>query len=433
MLAGVVLAALPSLATSHGAMTFPTPRNALDGNLAPWTNWSYPCDATHTGGMCAITFCEGGKNCQGSCTKSAHTGVVDELTARNGQACYYFSNGCTVGCDACDGTVNHVGHGGQQFLYKGMNQNQLKQKKVLMPDPFNPPAGDMVLDPASLAQLNIVPGCKPEAGNGKKATVCASSLRTANTRAECGSKYDYYFYSPWRAPGAAPVIDSCGSAGGRYPGQSTGGAGAQYQNTSLAKEGDAGSKLPEMPAQATWKAGASYEVGWTVAANHGGGYAYRMAPTDGPLTEATFGKMALDFDGNSALRWGGDKATQLEFNPTEKGWETDKGTTPAGSMWRKNPIPSGLWQREGPTFEPVCEESAACIAGYSRWPALAPMGSCKCSGYSNGGPLLPNLEVIDMVKIPVGTKPGKYVLQWRWDCEESDQIWASCSDVTITA
>ncbi len=40
-----------------------------------------------------------------------------------------------------------------------------------------------------------------------------------------------------------------------------------------------------MPAQATWKAGGSYEVGWTVAANHGGGYAYRMAPLDSPLTE----------------------------------------------------------------------------------------------------------------------------------------------------
>ena len=55
-------------------------------------------------------------------------------------------------------------------------------------------------------------------------------------------------------------------------------------------------------------------------------------------------------------------------------------------------------------------------------------------------------------QIPAGIKPGKYVLQWRWDCEESDQarmftacitharrgtpkctqIWASCSDVTIT-
>ena len=43
-------------------------------------------------------------------------------------------------------------------------------------------------------------------------------------------------------------------------------------------------------------------MGWTVAANHGGGYAYRMAPTDGPLTEASFGKMALGFVGNSTLR-----------------------------------------------------------------------------------------------------------------------------------
>ena len=28
-------------AQSHGAITFPRPRNALDGDLAPWTNWSY--------------------------------------------------------------------------------------------------------------------------------------------------------------------------------------------------------------------------------------------------------------------------------------------------------------------------------------------------------------------------------------------------------
>ena len=98
------------------------------------------------------------------------------------------------------------------------------------------------------------------------------------------------------------MIDSCGSAGGRFPGQPTGGAGAQFQNSSLAKEGDRGSKLPAMPAQAVWKAGASYEVGWTVAANHGGGYAYRLAPADEPLVEATFQKMALDFVGNSILR-----------------------------------------------------------------------------------------------------------------------------------
>ena len=60
-------------------------------------------------------------------------------------------------------------------------------------------------------------------------------------------------------------------------------------------------------------------------------------------------------------------------------------------------------------------------------------GTCKCSGHSNGGPLLANLEMVDLLHIPEATPPGAYVLQWRYDCEETDQIWASCADVTITA
>jgi hypothetical protein len=309
-----------------------------------------------------------------------------------------------------------------------MDLHTLQLKNITIPDPFNPPIGDMILNPKSMADLKVVPGCaKP---NGKKATICKSSLRTINTQAECGTPEDYYYYSPWRYPGSAPVIDSCGSAGGRLPGQPTGAAGAQYQNTTLSKEGDLGSNLPPMPSQATWKAGESYEVGWTVAANHGGGYAYRMAPADGPLNEATFGKLPLDFVGNSILRWDGDYSTQVEFNTTERGWETSVGTVPEGSMWRKNPIPNGIWARCGPEFSPVCNESQECVDFFSTGKGHG-YGTCKCSGWSNNGPLLPNLEVVDRVVIPAGTKPGKYVLQWRWDCEESDQIWASCSDVTV--
>ena len=390
--------------------------------------------------MCAVSFCCSGTDCQGSCGKSAHSGVEGALTGSNGQACYYFSNGCTPGCDECDGTVNHHGRGGQQFLYKGMNQSYINDQKIVIPDLFNPKPGDMVLDPATKHTLHPAPGCKTP--NGRKPTICKSSLRTVNTQAECGSADDVYYWTPWRAPGSAPVIDSCGAAGGRFPGMGIGGAGAQYQNTTLAKIGQKGSALPPLPSgsQATWRAGAAYEVGWTVAANHGGGYAYRMAPADGPLTEASFGKMALDFVGNSTLRWDGDWRTQITFNTTEKGWETNAGTTPAGSTWRKNPIPSGLWQREGPSYEPVCQESEACIKGLSNFKAYGgyatgPRSTCRCSGWSSGAgsPLLPNLEVVDSVRIPKGTKPGEYVLQWRWDCEESDQIWASCSDVTITA
>ena len=157
--------------------------------------------------------------------------------------------------------------------------------------------------------------------------------------------------------------------------------------------------------------------------------AYRLAPADAPLTEETFRKLPLDFVGKSALRWDGDVAGQLEFD----GWRVSEGTTPRGSSWSKNPIPSGLWEREGPAFEPVCEESDEC----KRWASghaadgVAHYGACRCSGYSNIGPLLPNLEVVDQLQLPQQLPPGRYVLQWRWDCEESDQVWASCSDVTI--
>lgn len=64
-------------------------------------------------------------------------------------------------------------------------------------------------------------------------------------------------------------------------------------------------------------------------------------------------------------------------------------------------------------------ESPACLASAM---GGGEQGVCRCSGHSNGGPLLPNLEVVDVLKIPEGLTPGKYVLQFRWDCEETDQV-----------
>ena len=134
-----------------------------------------------------------------------------------------------TGCDECDGTINHHGRGGQSFLWKGMTQKQINDKKIVIPDLqlFNPAPGDMVLDPATKHTLHPAPGCKTP--NGQTPTICKSSLRTVNTQAKCGSPDDIYYWTPWRAPGSAPVIDSCGSAGGRFPGMGIGGAGAQYQ------------------------------------------------------------------------------------------------------------------------------------------------------------------------------------------------------------
>ena len=96
-----------------------------------------------------------------------------------------------------------------------------------------------------------------------------------------------------------------------------------------------------------------------ISLQHGGGYAYRIAPADGPLTEETFGKLPVDFVGNSILRWDGNYSTQIEFNTSRLGWETREGTVPPGSMWRKNPMyvlcTPALMQLRGtyPTFGAV--------------------------------------------------------------------------------
>jgi len=38
-------------------------------------------------------------------------------------------------------------------------------------------------------------------------------------------------------------------------------------------------------------------------------------------------------------------------------------------------------------------------------------------------------SVMDEVRVP--NKVGEYVLSWRWDCEETDQVWNSCADIVI--
>ena len=159
---------------AHGGLTFPRPRNALDASLAPWSNWSYPRDPIH--------FDYTGTDTAGSCPKSPHDGDADHLVS-NGQACYWFSNGCTPGCPSCDGTSSHVGHGGQSFKYRGMTRDEVLRANVTVP--WEPAPGDLVLDRAAAGTqaLNITANCpRPST----QPTVCAPSLRTTNTQAECG-------------------------------------------------------------------------------------------------------------------------------------------------------------------------------------------------------------------------------------------------------
>merc|ERR1711920_603597 len=231
---------------------------------------------------------------------------------------------------------------------------------------------------------------------------------------------------PWRAPGYAPVIDSCGSAGGRIPGQGKGGFGAEYVNTTHAKIGDLGSKtLKPFSTGVKWAAGEEYEVAWTIQANHGGGYAYRLCPLSKKLDEDCFNQYPLKMVGKSALRWGGVGGRTLEFEPV-----TVTEGTKAGVMWRKNPVPrawktkDGKWgpgsnhKQTGMGFQPVCEDQGMDRQGTEQ----------SCTGM--WGPY--NMEIVDKVLIPRDLPSGEWVLNFRMDQEESNQIWQSCADVMIT-
>ena len=40
-------------------------------------------------------------------------------------------------------------------------------------------------------------------------------------------------------------------------------------------------------------------------------------------------------------------------------------------------------------------------------------------------------SIVDKVVIPSNIEAGDYLLSWRWDAEQSPQIWQNCADISI--
>eukprot|EP01051_Picozoa_sp_SAG22_P001107 SAG22_NODE_39_length_26283_cov_18.486653_6_plen_206_part_00 len=203
----------------------------------------------------------------------------------------------------------------------------------------------------------------------------------------------------------------------------------------------------------------------------GGGYQYRLAKKDGPLTEVEFQKTPLAFVGSQALRWGGERGERENITGTY----LTEGVLPKGSTWAMDPIPCDMACPGCPgwTFEPRCKETPNCGNWFGGKGANnTDQNHCRCTGGT-----VYNVEIVDQVMIPKDLAPGQYVLGWRWDCgksaaqracawsspllcaaplkcakvrlrilnpfpvlppccgaaEESNQVWSSCSDVTIKA
>lgn len=261
-------------------------------------------------------------------------------------------------------------------------------------------------------------------------TLNAAQWRTVNINVSSGAG-DWTRIMPWRHPGAAPVLGSgCGVAGGGDVWQPNGGWPAR----GMAQGADALATLPG-PAggepTTAWRAGSTQEVAFGIWANHGGGYSYRLcANVPGQVTEACFQANQLAFAGNTT--WlqhinGTRFATPLV--------KTAEGTYPAGSEWARLPFPecrakpcTDTPQQCAKTtgLGDICDELA--------YPE--PLPNTHGFGHNNSTKVedgFHDYSVVDTVAVPAGLAPGDYLLSWRWDCEQTTQIWQNCADIRITS
>eukprot|EP00658_Telonema_sp_P-2_P009978 TRINITY_DN13728_c0_g1_i4.p1 TRINITY_DN13728_c0_g1~~TRINITY_DN13728_c0_g1_i4.p1 ORF type:complete len:163 (-),score=19.04 TRINITY_DN13728_c0_g1_i4:90-578(-) len=149
---------------------------------------------------------------------------------------------------------------------------------------------------------------------------------------------------------------------------------------------------------------------------------------------------------------------------------TTEGTWPRGSEWARVPLPAcrlcdqsvcgrGLLPNltdhfrfpDQPLYPPgvlaygglawfeqqMCAQSCsglnltACPPGMLQFeePANGLSGYTLMANANEGFPF----SVMDQVEVPEDLAPGSYLLSWRWDCEQSHQIWQNCADIEITA
>jgi hypothetical protein len=77
-------------------------------------------------------------------------------------------------------------------------------------------------------------------------------------------------------------------------------------------------------------------------------------------------------------------------------------------------------------FAPPCDDLIPYAAGHRPNTGTNPSGLCA-------GNLPYFISIVDTVHVPPDTKPGDYVLGFRWDAEETAQVWSNCSDITVAA
>ena len=133
-------------------------------------------------------------------------------------------------------------------------------------------------------------------------------------------------------------------------------------------------------------------------------------------------------------------------------YKVTEGTFPEGSEWARDPIPGchscDAYETCGAPLPPVagwsgsdwddqvncnamCDGAADSKNSDGNCGSVATQFPPQAEGYSGFGKSIWDWSVLDKMQIPEDIESGDYVLSWRWDCEESTQVWQNCADITI--
>jgi len=239
---------------------------------------------------------------------------------------------------------------------------------------------------------------------------------------------DWTSKHPWRSPGAAYIHSPCGVAGGNpygCPEGSSGKPGHNCQGGGFAYGPFAENFDFSNVAVTEWKRNSTVEAAWGIIANHGGGYSYRLCkvPSGGvaQITEECFQQTPLKATGNQWVQYGNEVSTRKEF-PAHR---TTEGTTPKGSQWTRNPIPACKEASGG-----YLNKDTSCPQGTQFEP---PLPGLMGFGELSKAPGTPTFlfSIGDYLEVPDNLETGDYVLSFRWDCEQTPQVWATCSSIKI--
>ena len=133
-----------------------------------------------------------------------------------------------------------------------------------------------------------------------------------------------------------------------------------------------------------------------------------------------FQQIPLEFVGDKQwVQYGEDESTRYEFTAVR----TSEGTNPPGSQWTKNPIPACDGLSGG-------FHNANCTGIGTQFPPPGP--GLFGFGIEVEDPTISfPFSIIDKVKIPENLEPGEYVLSFRWDCEQTPQVWNTCASIRL--